>query len=565
MALRDRHCAGARFGRSGTRKGSQPATDLLVYDRAEQQARARFDRARDAFGDASMEAATAADEVVRALLLNGRGWSSETRRFSEETVRIKEGLLGPNHADLAPSLINLGDALIAAAEYDRAIPVLHRAVGVVERAGGSRTMALAEALDHLGVGLTGATRNDAAYRALERSLRVKESALIPRPWALHERSKRLDSSHRTPATTRDRAWRSGGRRRFSERPIRSSSVRRHPEPRRTTAVVRGTPAGVEGRIRACVGPRRAEAAARTSHAGAYHAIPGRHAGRSRRSLTITRAQGACAPHRRARVRSRSLRNSGPAQQRRHGGSGARGDGSARQRFERVIEIFVSRLGPGHDCVATARLNLAIVQARLGDLAAARREHGRAITAWEKALGKDHPFVAGALTELADVYREEGRPAEALPLLQRALAIREKSPTRDHPDVARTLADLASTLARMGQATRAQRLADHALAIWDGLDAADAPDHASVLALYAELHANRGDYAAAKEYYERALQIRAKVYGSANPLHAEIQSQLGWRSRLSEMPMRPCVSPLPPNRPAANTCRSCCARCRNARR
>ena len=78
----------------------------------------------------------------------------------------------------------------------------------------------------------------------------------------------------------------------------------------------------------------------------------------------------------------------------------------------------------------------------------------------------------------------------------------------------------------GPPTRAQRLADRALAIWNGLDAPDAPDHASVLALYAELNANRGAYAVAKDYYERALQIRAKVYGSASPLHAEIQSQLG---------------------------------------
>ena len=112
------------------------------------------------------------------------------------------------------------------------------------------------------------------------------------------------------------------------------------------------------------------------------------------------------------------------------------------------------------------------------------------------------------------------------MLQRALAIREKSLMRDHRDVARTLADLASTLARMGQPTRAQRLADRALAIWNGLDAPDTPDHASVLALYAELNANRGAYAVAKDYYKRALQIRAKVYGSASPLHAEIESQLG---------------------------------------
>ena len=37
-------------------------------------------------------------------------------------------------------------------------------------------MALAEALDHLGASLTAARQNDAAFRALERSLRMKEGA-----------------------------------------------------------------------------------------------------------------------------------------------------------------------------------------------------------------------------------------------------------------------------------------------------------------------------------------------------------------------------------------------------
>ena len=102
------------WGDASFARGRQPAIDLPVYDRAELQARARLDRARRISGEVSLDAAAATDEVVRALLLNGRGWSSETRRLSEETVRIKEGLLGPNHAGLAPSLIGLGDVLTAA-------------------------------------------------------------------------------------------------------------------------------------------------------------------------------------------------------------------------------------------------------------------------------------------------------------------------------------------------------------------------------------------------------------------------------------------------------------------
>ena len=515
-------------GAQALSRGRQPAIDVLVYDRAEQEARARLDRARHASGEMSAAAAAAADEVVRALLLNGRGWATETRRLCEETLRIKEGLLGPNHADLAPSLINLGDVLTAAAEYDRAIEVLHRAVGVLELAGDPPTMALAEALDHLGAGLTWAGQNDAAFRALERSLRMKEGAAA---------AAAAVGLGRTLEAIGFLAQNAGDYQRAGVAIRRAQEIQRAADPDHPAYIdtlnLVAQQLWFEGRL-----PESKDASERAL-ALAERKLRPEHPTLAR---TIRYLAGTLADlgdlARSHALRERALRigerefgpdhyetavllNSvGMADQ-------ELGEyGSARQRFERVTEIFVSRLGPAHDFVATARLNLAVTEARLGDFAAARREHGRAITAWQKALGKDHPFVASALTELADAFREQGRPAEALPLLQRALAIREKSLTRDHRDVARTLADLASTMTRLGQATRAQRLADRALAIWKGLDAPDAPDHATVLALYAELQANRGDYAAAKDYYERSLQIRAKVFGSANPVHAEIQSQLG---------------------------------------
>ena len=302
----------------------QPAIDLLVYDRAEQQARARLDSARHASGDVSMDAAAAADEVVRALLLNGRGWSSETRRLSEETVRIKEGLLGPNHADLAPSLINLGDVLTAAAEYDRAIAVLHRAVGVLERAGDSPTMALAEALDHLGASLTAARQNDAAFRALERSLRMKEGAAAAATVGL---ARTLEAIVFVAQNAGDYQRSGVAIRRAQE--IQRAADPDHPAYVDTLNLV-AQQLWFEGRLAESKDASEralalAERTLRPEHPtlALYHPIPGSHAGRSRRSLTITRAQGTCAPHRRARVRSGSLRNSGPAQQRWHGGPGAR--------------------------------------------------------------------------------------------------------------------------------------------------------------------------------------------------------------------------------------------------
>src|SRR3954452_974662 len=83
----------------------------LPYDRAERRSRAEWVSARSPFADHSLQAATAAAALVRALIDNGRGWTPETLALSRQAVADQETRLGPLHHELAPLLRGLGDAL----------------------------------------------------------------------------------------------------------------------------------------------------------------------------------------------------------------------------------------------------------------------------------------------------------------------------------------------------------------------------------------------------------------------------------------------------------------------
>jgi hypothetical protein len=125
--------------------------------------------------ETTAQVATAADILVRGLVLNGRATNEETRAIAQRTLRVEEIHLGPDHVELVPSLLNLGDVLIASAEFEPALAVTRRAVATSERRTGPESVAVAEALDHLGDALTGASRYDEAVKTWS-GLGLKERA-----------------------------------------------------------------------------------------------------------------------------------------------------------------------------------------------------------------------------------------------------------------------------------------------------------------------------------------------------------------------------------------------------
>ena len=65
-----------------------------LYEKAEDLARARVDAVATSSGEDSVEAATASDILLRALLLNGKGGPPSTLARAVQTVQVKERRLG---------------------------------------------------------------------------------------------------------------------------------------------------------------------------------------------------------------------------------------------------------------------------------------------------------------------------------------------------------------------------------------------------------------------------------------------------------------------------------------
>jgi CHAT domain-containing protein/tetratricopeptide (TPR) repeat protein len=503
----------------------QAINECCTYDRQEREARSAAADAVSRFGRQTLQAASANDALVEALLLNGRGASPETVALARQTVEAKQAIVGDSSLALVPSLLNLGDGLTAAGDYEHAIAVLQKAVSIAER-DLPNAPAVPDALDRLGSTLTAAERLDEALPILERSLQMKESRGRGDDPAIADTLERL-------ALVRQRKGdyeKSGADVRRAvviKRAVHSAD----PE-YVTTLNLLAQQLWFESRLRESANTsERAVALAdrtlRPDHptvarslrylAGTLEDLGELERAHALRQRALAIAESTFGPN---HYETAIYLNSAAA------ADAAVGDyASARKLFERATRNFESKFGPWHDYVATARFNAALVDARLGDYSAAQREQARATAIWERTRGVNHPYVALALTELAVVLREQGSAAQALPLLQRALTIQQRALGMGHRDVAATLTNLSAAEFRLGNVTAAQRYAARARQIWQQQDEPDAPAAATTLSLQAQIQLQQGAVAEAQKSYEESLAIRARSVGTQSPTYAEAQAGL----------------------------------------
>jgi CHAT domain-containing protein/tetratricopeptide (TPR) repeat protein len=492
------------------------------YDEAESAARRRLDQLGPS-GGSGLAIDDARDELVEALIANGRGELTTTVDVSVEALSLRESRVGPRDGSLITPLRHAAEIATLAEKFDQAAVYGRRCLELAELHFGAASREAAACLEQNGIAATSRGRYEEATNAFERSLVLAERAsgpdsaqylrsleglafvlqrqgnysasgpLIRRALSARERE---DGDHQALTKTlglfADQLWFEGdmaASRAASARALAIAEASLRPDHPAIAAALRdysATLADLGDLERSRALKARALEIAQRNY-GPAHPLTSEYT----YGLGLSEMRAARYPE-------------------------------ARRHVVNALKVFESRFGPSHEYVATALTVLAMIDARLGAYADARRELARAIAIHQAVGGQNHPFVALTLTELATVFNDEGRPREALPLLERALAIREKSLGPGHRDVARTLADLAGTVAALGQSVRAQALATQALGIWERLDEPTAPEYAIVLALFAELQQRRGDYAAARDYFAQAMSIRAQAFGEANPLYAEAQ-------------------------------------------
>ncbi|MDY7092137.1 MAG: serine/threonine-protein kinase [Acidobacteriota bacterium] len=150
-----------------------------------------------------------------------------------------------------------------------------------------------------------------------------------------------------------------------------------------------------------------------------------------------------------------------------------------------------------------QVNLAIVLARQGRRAEARRLLEESAAGLEQLTGPEHVSLGVAFGSLAALDVRAGAPEKALPLFERSLAILEAAYGREHARVAQAAMNLGNVTSRLGRHREARLYMQRALEIYRALDH---PDRGAALMNLGVLEKRLGELEAAEDAYGEALAL-----------------------------------------------------------
>jgi len=119
-------------------------------------------------------------------------------------------------------------------------------------------------------------------------------------------------------------------------------------------------------------------------------------------------------------------------------------------LRRALAILEHLLGPDHQTVATALVNLGQVTWQLGRIDEAESLFKSSLSGFETALGPDHPDVVYPLVSLGAVYQVTNRYREAETVLERALTLGLATLGPGHPVVDEVVAEYTILLHALGR-------------------------------------------------------------------------------------------------------------------
>jgi tetratricopeptide (TPR) repeat protein/transcriptional regulator with XRE-family HTH domain len=190
--------------------------------------------------------------------------------------------------------------------------------------------------------------------------------------------------------------------------------------------------------------------------------------------------------------------------------------SARQAYERALQIREQVLGPDHPETAMSLSDLAGLLREQGDLAAAGPLHERALAVRQATLGADDPETANSHNNLGWLLRDQGELAAARTHLEQAVSIRQRKLGVNHPRTATSLNNLALLLVELGEGDEAGRLFERALAARAESLGADHPLTAQSLSNLGFWHRCHGDLGSARSLLEQAAAILVRKHGPHHP-------------------------------------------------
>jgi len=180
---------------------------------------------------------------------------------------------------------------------------------------------------------------------------------------------------------------------------------------------------------------------------------------------------------------------------------------ARVAYQHAIDTRISRLGPDHIDVATALVNLGVLEERNAKPKAAQADFEKALAISEKNLGLESYGITGILDRLGRLFSNLKQYGDAEPVFQRSLAIREKVLGSRHSDLAPALDNLAMAYFFDSKYVDAEPLFQRSLAIWMTTQGPTSPLVAQALDNLGALYSAQKRYADAEPMFKKALAIR----------------------------------------------------------
>ncbi len=191
-------------------------------------------------------------------------------------------------------------------------------------------------------------------------------------------------------------------------------------------------------------------------------------------------------------------------------------------LSRALAIWERAMGHVHPTVARALLNLATLNALLGNYSLAESLAQRAVVTISHALGIGHPDVLLSLDNLGQIYARQDHLDEAKSCYQKALDIGDRCKLQDHPVYVATMYDLALVDIRQTAYSAAQPLIEQVCSAWDRSPGMD--QNAIIRAWHhlAEVSLHLEDWPQAEAAYRRVLPAYEASLGKEHPetLHCQ---------------------------------------------
>jgi TonB family protein len=141
---------------------------------------------------------------------------------------------------------------------------------------------------------------------------------------------------------------------------------------------------------------------------------------------------------------------------------------------------------------------------------------RALELRERALGPDHEMVQSALLNLAEIYTAKKKYGEAQKLVERLLKTYEKTVGPEDAGAAIFLDKLAFLTYVQGDFSKSEAAYKRALAIREKVLGQNHTEFATSLYMLAEFYRFTGKFEKAQPLYERATILRGKLLGREHP-------------------------------------------------